>query len=128
MKLKLVLAVVFFSGFGAGTFAGRYLLGAPQRRFSVDAQGRQHCSGVRQGESFEVFCRSTERPFGESLPHLVDKTMHPPHSQRHPAAETYRAPWAPLPRREPSPPIAQARRSTVPGGSGDTTPDGLPYR
>jgi hypothetical protein len=115
MKTIIGLALAF----GLGAFTGRYFLGAPQRRFSVDAQGGQHCSGLRQGESFEVFCRSVERPLGESAPHLLDRTLHP-RGQRHPAAESYRAPWAPRP-------PSLARRPATPGGPGDVNPDGRPY-
>jgi hypothetical protein len=88
-----------------GTFLGSRFLAVPLRTFSVDSQGNQHCAGLRHGEKFEVFCLSTERPWGESAPRDVDRELYPPPPGYRqnvsqylvrrpvPAAEDHRAPW-----------------------------------
>jgi len=80
----------------AGTLLGSRCLAVPLRTFSVDAQGNQHCSGLRHGENFEVFCLSTNRPWGESAPRNVDRASREwiPPPRRTPSTEDRRAPWA----------------------------------
>jgi hypothetical protein len=92
-----------------GAFLGGHFFAVPLRAFSVDREGNQHCSGLRHGESFEVFCLSTERPLGESMNRNVDRRLYPPR-RRVPSAEDYRAPW-----QAPRPPV-------------DRNPQGFTYR
>ena len=97
MKLALIAAALFL----AGLLLGSRFVSIPLRTFSVDSQGNQHCSGLRHGEHFEVFCLSTERPAGESMNRDLDRNLTslgnrllPPQYRRPvPASEDYRAPW-----------------------------------
>lgn len=68
---RLVLAVAL--ALIVGTFLGSRFLAVPLRTFSVDREGNQHCSGLRHGEHFEVFCLSVERPWGESASRDLDE-------------------------------------------------------
>lgn len=96
MKLTLIVALAGI----VGMFAGAHFFSVPLRTFAVDAQGNQHCSGLRHGESFEVFCLSTERPMGESANRNLDRIVN---GRRHtPAAEDYRAPFPAVPRPPPA--------------------------
>jgi hypothetical protein len=93
--MKTILGGMILVLFGG--FLGAHFFAVPLRTFSVDPQGNQHCSGLRHGESFEVFCLSTQRPLGESAGRNVDRKLYPPR-KRIPSAEDYRAPWqAPRP-------------------------------
>lgn len=105
MKTVLIAALAGL----AGTFLGGHLFAVPLRTFSVDPQGNQHCSGLRHGESFEVFCLSTQRPLGESLNRDLDRRFYPPRPRRVPSSEDVRVPWQP-----PRPPV-------------ERSPDGVPY-
>lgn len=97
MKLAFIAATIFI----AGLFLGGHFTAVPLRAFSVDHEGNQHCSGLRHGEHFEVFCLSTERPAGESMNRNLDRQLTafgnrflPPNYRRPvPASEDYRAPW-----------------------------------
>jgi hypothetical protein len=73
-------ALLIVAGLITGAFLGSHTFQVPLRAFSVDNLGNQHCSGLRHGERFEVFCLSTERPREQT--------------GRWPAGEDYRAPWA----------------------------------
>lgn len=103
---KIVFAILV--SLGVGTLLGSRCVAVPLRTFSVDSQGNQHCAGLRHGEKFEVFCLSTDRPWGESMPRDLDREIfpreippRPPYqpsptqytTKRFPAAEDYRAPW-----------------------------------
>ena len=90
--MKALLAVAA-SGL-LGTFLGAHFFAVPLRTFSVDNLGNQHCSGLRHGESFEVFCLSTDRPAGESANRNVDKAV-TKFLKKHPVREDLRVPWQP---------------------------------
>ena len=80
----------------AGSFLGSRLFSVPLRAFSVDSLGNQHCSGLRHGEHFEVFCLSTERPYNESAGRNLDKMAQGwgPGRRTAPSTEDRPAPWA----------------------------------
>jgi hypothetical protein len=80
----------------AGSFLGSRFFAVPLRAFSVDSKGNQHCSGLRHGEHFEVFCLSTERPWKESAGRNIDRMAQEwaPGRRTVPSMEDHRAPWA----------------------------------
>jgi len=79
----------------AGSFLGSRFFSVPLRAFSVDNLGNQHCSGLRHGEHFEVFCLSTDRPTGESFGRNADRGITRALGRKTvPSTEDRRAPWA----------------------------------